>query len=159
MSTPVTSSEYMLLFKGTHWDHDLSPEEVQDVMTRWTSWLDRLTQEGKVKSAQPLANQGKIVAWKKGVPVDGPFAESKEAIGGYFLLQVSEEEALEIDGISPERAHQLIEAALAHVANKKRIAEEASAQASAASAAATQAALDAGPAGNSGEETSGEAES
>ena len=96
MSTPVTSSEYMLLFKGTHWDHDLSPEEVQDVMTRWTSWLDRLTREGKVKSAQPLANQGKIIAWKKGIAVDGPFAESKEAIGGYFLLQVSEEEAVEI---------------------------------------------------------------
>ena len=44
-------------------------------------------------------------------------------------LAETEEEALEIDGISPERAHQLIQAALGHVANKKRIAEEASAQA------------------------------
>ncbi|HXM05300.1 MAG TPA: YciI family protein [Chthoniobacterales bacterium] len=108
MSTPVTSSEYMLLFKGTHWDHDLSPEEVQDVMTRWTSWLDRLTREGKVKSAQPLANQGKIIAWKKGVPVDGPFAESKEAIGGYFLLQVSEEEAVEIAKECPALKYGLV---------------------------------------------------
>ena len=98
----------MLLFKGTHWDHDLSPEEVQDVMTRWTSWLDRLTQEGKVKSAQPLANQGKIVAWKKGVPVDGPFAESKEAIGGYFLLLASEEEAVEIAKECPALKYGLV---------------------------------------------------
>src|SRR6201993_2296555 len=96
MSTPPTSSEYMLLFKGTLWDRDLSPEELQNVMTRWMNWLDRLTQEGKVKAAHPLANQGKIITWKKGAPTDGPFAESKEAIGGYFLLQVSEEEALEI---------------------------------------------------------------
>jgi hypothetical protein len=97
MSTPPTSSGYMLLFKGTLWDRELSPEELQQVMTRWMNWLDRLTQEGKVRSAHPLANQGKIITWKKGAPTDGPFAESKEAIGGYFLLQVSgEEEALEI---------------------------------------------------------------
>jgi hypothetical protein len=96
MNTSTASSEYMLLFKGTQWDRGLSPEEVQQVMTRWTSWLNRLTREGKVKSAQPLANQGKTIAWKKGAVVDGPFAESKEAIGGYFLLQVTEEEAMAI---------------------------------------------------------------
>ena len=105
MSTPTTTSEYMLLFKGTLWDRDLSPEELQNVMTRWMNWLDRLTQEGKVKSAHPLANQGKIVSWKKGVPVDGPFAESKEAIGGYFLLRVTEEEALQIAKECPALKH------------------------------------------------------
>jgi transcription termination/antitermination protein NusA len=78
-------------------------------------------------------------------------------------LAETEEEALEIDGISRERAHQLIEAALAHVANKKRIAEEAAAvaaQATAASVAAAQAAeADTAPDENGSEETSGEAES
>src|ERR1700747_3911647 len=96
MSTPPTSSEYMLLFKGTLWDRDLSQEELQNVMTRWMNWLDRLTQQGKVKAAHPLANEGKIITWKKGAPVDGPFAESKEAIGGYFLLQGCEEGVLEV---------------------------------------------------------------
>jgi hypothetical protein len=100
MSTP-TNAEYMLLFKGTQWDRGLSPEEVQQVMTRWTDWLDRLSREGKVKSAQPLANEGKIITWKTGVAFDGPFVESKEAIGGYFLLQVSEDEALEIAKACP----------------------------------------------------------
>ncbi|HEX3443596.1 MAG TPA: YciI family protein [Chthoniobacterales bacterium] len=97
MSVQTTTSEYMLLFRGTDWDKDLSPEEIQKVMTQWTTWLERLTQEGKVKAAQPLANQGKIVSWKRGQTVaDGPFAESKEAIGGYFLLRVSLDEAIEI---------------------------------------------------------------
>src|SRR5246500_1025999 len=105
MSTPPTSSAYMLLFKGTLWDRELSPEELQQVMTRWMNWLDRLTQEGKVRSAHPLANQGKIIHLKKGAPTDGPFAESKEAIGGYFLLQVSEEEALEIAKECPALKH------------------------------------------------------
>jgi hypothetical protein len=88
MTTETTTSEYMLLFRGTHWDKRLSPEEIQKVMSQWTSWFDRLTQQGKIKSAHPLVCEGQIVSWKKGQTVaDGPFAESKEAIGGYFLLQ------------------------------------------------------------------------
>ena len=90
MSTQTITSEYMLLFRGTDWDRNLSPEEIQKVMTQWATWLERLTQEGKVKAAQPLANDGKIISWKRGLTVaDGPFAESKEAIGGYFLLDVA----------------------------------------------------------------------
>jgi hypothetical protein len=97
MSAQTTTSEYMLLFRGTDWDEDLSPEAIQKVMTQWAGWLERLTLQGKVKAAQPLANEGKIISWKRGCTVaDGPFAESKEAIGGYFLLQVGSDEAIEI---------------------------------------------------------------
>jgi hypothetical protein len=97
MSAQPTTSEYLLLFRGTDWDKDLSPEEIQKVMTQWANWLEGLTLKGKVKAAQPLASEGKIVSWKRGHTVaDGPFAESKEAIGGYFLLQVGSDEAIEI---------------------------------------------------------------
>jgi hypothetical protein len=98
MSTQPTTSEYMLLFRGTRWDKNLSPEEIQTVMNQWNGWFDRLIQQGKIKSAHPLENEGKIVSGKKGRSVaDGPFAESKEAIGGYFLIQVDgPDEALAI---------------------------------------------------------------
>lgn len=97
-STQTTTTEQLLLFRGTHWHKSLSPEELQNVMSQWTAWFDRLIEQGKIKSAHPLMDEGKIVAWKKGQTVaDGPFAESKEAIGGYFLLQMTEfDEALEI---------------------------------------------------------------
>jgi hypothetical protein len=67
-------------------------------MSQWTAWYDRLVDQGKIISAHPLLDEGKIVTWKKGQTVaEGPFAESKEAIGGYFLLQIADqEEALEI---------------------------------------------------------------
>jgi hypothetical protein len=43
-----------------------------------------------VKVGQPLASEGKIVTGKQGViVVDGPFAESKEAVAGYILLRVA----------------------------------------------------------------------
>jgi|SRR5258706_13356253 hypothetical protein len=87
MSTQSTS-EYLLIFRGTDWHRGLSPEQIQKVMGQWKGWFDRLTAEGKLKGGQPLVNEGKIVSGKKGIVADGPFAESKETIGGYFLLQV-----------------------------------------------------------------------
>ena len=52
----------------------------------------------KERSNPPIRSmdEGKIVTWKKGQTVaDGPFAESKEAIGGYFLLEMNDlDEAL-----------------------------------------------------------------
>jgi hypothetical protein len=97
MSTP-TKSEYMLLFRGTDWHKGLSPEEIQGVVNQMKGWFDRLTAEGKAKAGKPLFQEGKIVSQKKGRSVaDGPFAESKEAIGGFFLLEVgSLDEAAEI---------------------------------------------------------------
>lgn len=88
----------MLLFRGNDWGKGLSPEEMQKVTGEWMAWFDGLMREGKAKSGHPLENRGKIVTGKGGrVVTDGPFAESKEAIGGYFFLNVSgEEEALEI---------------------------------------------------------------
>ena len=97
MSTQTTTSEYMLLFRGAQWDKGLSPEELQKIMGQWNEWLERLTVQGKVKAAQPLERDGKIVSGKGRTVADGPFAESKEAIGGYFLLQLDDfNEALEI---------------------------------------------------------------
>ena len=97
MSTQ-TKAEYMLLFRGTDWHKGLSPEEIQGVVNQMKAWFDRLTAEGKAKAGKPLFQEGKIVSQKKGRSVaDGPFAETKEAIGGFFLLEVgSLDEAAEI---------------------------------------------------------------
>ncbi len=93
-----TQNGYMLLFRGTHWDKDLSPEEIQKMVGQWYAWFERLTRQGKCKAGHPLEREGKIVSGRTGRTVsDGPFAESKEAIGGYFLLQVDNiDEAVEI---------------------------------------------------------------
>lgn len=91
MSAPRPKSDYLLLFRGTDWDKGLSPEEMQQVMGRLMAWFEGLHQQGMVKVGQPLGEEGRTVAGKKGRAVaDGPFAESKEAIGGYLVLQVND---------------------------------------------------------------------
>ncbi|MGO8765554.1 MAG: YciI family protein [Limisphaerales bacterium] len=84
-----TKNEYMLIFRGNDWHKGLSPEEMQRVAGDWMAWFKRLMDQGKAVAGNPLAPEGKIVTGKNGRTVaDGPFAESKEAIGGYFLLKV-----------------------------------------------------------------------
>jgi hypothetical protein len=90
MSAEIATSSFILLFRGTDWDRDLSPDEIVETLNRWSAWFDRLTAEGKVKLGQPLASEGKIVSGKQGVTVvDGPFVESKEAVAGYILLRAA----------------------------------------------------------------------
>ncbi|HAL73266.1 MAG TPA: hypothetical protein DCP71_16010 [Verrucomicrobiales bacterium] len=96
--SPSESTEYMVLFRATGWQENLSPEEMQQVMARTMAWFERLQQQGKMKSAQPLFEEGKVISGKKVRQVaDGPFAESKETIGGYLMLNVKTmEEAVSI---------------------------------------------------------------
>lgn len=88
----------MLLFRGTHWHEGLSPDQIQKVTANFMAWFERLSKEGIATGGRPLTHEGKTVSGKNGRTVaDGPFAESKEAVGGYFVLKVSSmDEAVEI---------------------------------------------------------------
>lgn len=100
MSTTPPISEYMLLFHDNSWSKGLSPDQIQKVLGQFMAWFENLKETGKVKAGQPLEPEGKIISGRSGAGAhvsDGPFAESKEAIGGYFLLTVdSMEEAVAI---------------------------------------------------------------
>lgn len=102
-----SNNGYMLIFRGTDWHKGLSPEKTQQVAGEWMAWFKRLKEQGKVVGGNPLEAAGKIVSGKNGrVVADGPFAESKEAIGGYFSLTVETlDEAVEIAKECPGLAY------------------------------------------------------
>jgi hypothetical protein len=103
MNTETTTDEYMLLFRGPHWDQGLSTDELQKAMDSVMAWFEGLNQRGKVKGAQPLSAQGRTISGTNGrFVVDGPFTETKEAVGGYLVLQAdSFEEAVEVARTNP----------------------------------------------------------
>ncbi|HMJ89483.1 MAG TPA: YciI family protein, partial [Candidatus Acidoferrum sp.] len=89
-STASAKTEYMLLFRGEHWDKGLSPEELHPLMDRVMAWFEDLQERGKVKAGQPLAEHGRIISGKRsGTVADGPFVESKEAVGGYLIVHAA----------------------------------------------------------------------
>jgi hypothetical protein len=101
------AGEYLLLIRGTHWNRGMSPAELQRVMTDFYAWVEGLVQRGVHRGAQPLVEEGKLVAGAKGATItDGVFAESKEAIAGYFLLAVPDiDEAVRLAQACPTLAH------------------------------------------------------
>ncbi len=98
MNADTDKKDYLLLFRGNTWEKSLPPEELTRVVTDWYAWFQRLAAEGKCLGGLPLRDAGKLVSGKKGRTVaDGPFAESKETIAGYFHVRVANEaEAIQI---------------------------------------------------------------
>ena len=101
-----TTGEHLLLIRGTHWNSGLSPAELQRIMTEFYGWVEDLQSRGILRGAQPLMEGGKLVTGPQSLVTDGVFAESKEAIAGYFLIGVSStEEAVRLAQACPILAH------------------------------------------------------
>jgi hypothetical protein len=98
---------FMLLYRTDEWYNQLSREELQKLINQNKAWFERLTAQGKAVPGRALERRGVTVSGKKGAFVmDGPFAESKEAVGGYLILDVDTiEEAIAIAQSSPGLAY------------------------------------------------------
>jgi hypothetical protein len=66
-----------------------SPQQMQERMQRWRAWFAELESKGHLASqGQPLDNQGgAVVRDAKGSFSDGPYAETKDIVGGYSLIR------------------------------------------------------------------------
>lgn len=67
------------------------PEEIQAILGRYKAWADRMRQAGHLAGGNKLADQpGRILRKSSELRItDGPFVETKDVIGGYFLLEAS----------------------------------------------------------------------
>ena len=112
MENSSPAQPFLLLFRNTgpETHAHLSPEQRQQLVTRWNAWFDGLVAAGKATEGQPLEMETRVVSGAGGARVtDGPFAEAKEGVGGYVkLLAGSIDEATEIARKHPGLAYGLI---------------------------------------------------
>ena len=112
MDSKVSSTPYLLLFRNSGPDthEQLSANARQSLIVAWNQWYDRLRTQGKAVDGRPLELETRVVSGVGGTRViDGPFAEAKEAIGGYVVLLASDkEEATRIAQQHPGLAYGLI---------------------------------------------------
>lgn len=103
----MSNEGYLLLLHVNESWKELGREELEKYVTQNHAWLEHLMTSGKAKGGQALARSGAMVSGKNGRSVtDGPFAESKEVVGGYILLNVASfEEALAIAKTCPTLAY------------------------------------------------------
>ncbi len=79
--------EFMMVFIGANYEElGLSPEQLQERMGKWFAWGDKMQKQGILRGGEALHSQAKRVSGPDRIISDGPFAESKELIGGYYTV-------------------------------------------------------------------------
>ncbi|HEV7805623.1 MAG TPA: YciI family protein [Solirubrobacteraceae bacterium] len=88
--------QYMLLIYGDPADAP-GPDEQQAAMEGWTSYTQALQESGAMKAGDALepAETATTVRVRDGETIvsDGPFADTKEILGGYYLLDLPDLDA------------------------------------------------------------------
>jgi len=79
---------------------NLSPEEMQQKIEKYQSWINKIRSSGRYVSSEKLGEEGGKLLSRQGGRVnvvDGPYSETKEVVGGYFVLRAANyEEAIEL---------------------------------------------------------------
>ena len=82
-------ADFLFIYRGGHDMSQISPEEMQQLMGRWMEWMEGGTKAGwLLEGGDALTPEGRVVRPDGGV-TDGPYAESKELVGGYSIVKAS----------------------------------------------------------------------
>jgi hypothetical protein len=69
-----------------------SPQQMQERLQRWQAWFKDLEKKGHLANyGQPLdTTAGRVVKDRKGSFSDGPYAETKDIVVGYSLIEAKD---------------------------------------------------------------------
>jgi len=84
---------------------EIAPAEIEAVIAEYVDWREGLAAEGRLAGAKKLKDEGgRWLSQDNGKVrvVDGPYSESKEVVGGFFMITAADyAEAVEISGSCP----------------------------------------------------------
>jgi hypothetical protein len=99
MSDEPALNEYLVISRG-QWDAGRDPAEIQQAIDAFYDWHAQCVAQGRMLPGQRLSTARRLVA-REGT-TDGPFAEAKEVIGGYwFILAKTLDEAAALAAKNP----------------------------------------------------------
>ena len=88
---------------------DYSPEDMQRMVERYHAWGQKLASEGRMVLGHKLRDDaGKVLRNGGDGPgvTDGPYAETKEIIGGFWIIQADDlEHAVDVLAACPHLEH------------------------------------------------------
>lgn len=99
-------AKFLVLARGSGTVYaNRSPQEMQQVIQKYMAWSDGLRKAGRMIHAEKLRGDGRVVRGAGGAMTvtDGPFAESKEVIGGFWLIEASGYD--EVQGFLKDHPH------------------------------------------------------
>jgi hypothetical protein len=94
----------LLSSPDSHYDN-LSPQEIQALLARYVAWREGLIQRDIYRGSQKLIDRtGRRLRTQNGniLITEGPFSESQEVLGGFFVIEVpTYEDAVEVSRTCP----------------------------------------------------------
>ena len=99
--------KFMFVYRGGHESmKDATPEQMQEVMQMWMDWIaDGIDSGWMLDGGDALQPGGAVIHPDKSV-TDGPFAEAKELVGGYSIVQAENlDAAVELAKGSPSTTY------------------------------------------------------
>ena len=101
-------ARFIVLGRGSAMSPAMSAEEMQQVIAKYRAWTETLREQGKLVAGEKLRSGEGRTLRKRGnelAVTDGPFAESKEVLGGFWLIEAaSYDEAVALLRDSPHLA-------------------------------------------------------
>lgn len=89
--------QYMLILHEKPSDFaGFSPDEIQRIILEYVSWKEKIEADGNLIGSEKLKDEGGRRLTMEGGKLrvtDGPYAEAKEVIGGYFCIRASDYDA------------------------------------------------------------------
>jgi hypothetical protein len=84
-------AKYMLILGGADLDKRSGAAELtQSMLQHYMTWMRGLKESGRYVASYKLYDQtGKRLTLRGGEVVDGPFVETKEAVGGVFVIEAA----------------------------------------------------------------------
>lgn len=108
-SAAAPQKSFLLLFRNTGPENytSINQDYRAELIGQWNNWYEQLAKQGKAIEGTPLRDETRVVSGKNGARViDGPFAEAKEAIGGFVRINAKDlAEATAIAQQHPGLAH------------------------------------------------------
>jgi len=80
----------LLLHEDIEQMQKLSPKEMEELGKSHMAWAEKLGESGHLISGEGLEENSVQISGKDCIVKDGTFLESKEMIGGYYLLQAKD---------------------------------------------------------------------
>lgn len=88
-------AQFMMLLNVSGTAPTGSPEEMQEILKRYGAWSQQLAEADKLVNGVKLGGDRGRLLRNEGerVVVDGPFSETKEMVGGFFIVEADDYDA------------------------------------------------------------------
>ena len=84
-------AKFMFVFRGGAYVRpDLSPDEAQAHFQKWMDWVKAMTEAESFVGGDPLSTEGQVIRGNGKAVSDGPYAEAKDLVTGYIMVETSD---------------------------------------------------------------------